>query len=91
MDLRSPTFDGAACRGMDVDQFFEGAENPAVRKELKKMCNSCPILDECQTWALKHEPFGYWGGLSADERRRVRKECNIHIVYVTPDRLGVAP
>ena len=29
----------------------------------------CPIQRDCLTIGVAHEPFGFWGGLSEDERR----------------------
>jgi hypothetical protein len=38
-------------------------------------CNRCPLQDACATYAvLANEKDGLWGGLSAIERRDLRKE-----------------
>ena len=37
--------------------------------QAKAICQSCPVITECATWALKtREPYGVWGGLSEDDR-----------------------
>ncbi len=63
-----------ACRGMDSESFFhpEGERGPArVNRETqaKRVCASCPVLEQCRRHALSaHEPYGVWGGLSEAER-----------------------
>lgn len=91
MDLTSPNWQGAACEGIDTETFFDGAENAATRSELRKMCASCPLFTQCREWGLKHEVYGFWGGLSAEERKGERRKLGIDIYYITPERLGVAP
>lgn len=39
----------------------------------KAICRACPVRAECLDWALAtREPFGIWGGLNEEERRRIR-------------------
>jgi hypothetical protein len=41
-------------------------------KIAKQMCNSCPVITQCLTYALQaEERFGVWGGLNADERAKM--------------------
>lgn len=65
-----PTLDGAVCAQVDGELFFPkegGRPGPA-----KTMCASCPARIPCLAWALTNrEPFGIWGGLTANERRRL--------------------
>lgn len=91
MDLSAPRWENAACDGMDTDIFFDDLADSKKRAELRELCASCPIIDQCRDWGLNHEVYGFWGGLSADERRGVRRKLGINIYYITPDRLGVAP
>lgn len=69
---------GAACRGRDTATFYhpDNERGPArVRREAraKAICASCPVIDECRRWALStREPYGVWGGLTADEREALR-------------------
>lgn len=40
--------------------------------EAKALCNSCPVRQACQDWALTNrEAYGLWGGLTEGERRRI--------------------
>lgn len=38
----------------------------------KTICMKCEHRVECAIWALKYEEFGYWGGLSPNDRKRIR-------------------
>lgn len=64
----------AACRGLDTANFYhpENERGPSrVRRErqAKAICATCPVIENCLRWALAaREPYGVWGGMSADER-----------------------
>lgn len=64
----------AACRGLDTANFYhpENERGPSrVRRErqAKAICATCPVIKNCLRWALAaREPYGVWGGMSADER-----------------------
>ena len=66
----------AACRYMDPELFFpEGTAGPALQAtdKAKRICGTCPVQARCLLWALDHNAaFGIWGGLTEDERRRLR-------------------
>ena len=66
----------AACRGTpDPDLFFPlDTTGPAARSvaAAKAICARCPVLPACRTWALGHEAYGIWGGLTEHERARHR-------------------
>jgi WhiB family redox-sensing transcriptional regulator len=63
-----------ACRGMQLSVFFhptfERGENRRRRDaHAKAVCHRCPVLTACREHALRvAEPYGVWGGLSAEER-----------------------
>lgn len=62
----------AACRDTDTELFFGGTA--ASNKEATKFCNQCPVRSECLEDALQYQPidqYGFFGGLSAHERRRL--------------------
>ena len=67
----------AACRDLSPaakDLFFPdfaGVDNTAAAKQI---CACCPVRKECLDWALQaNETDGVWGGLSAAERKRIRR------------------
>ena len=67
----------AACRGSDTSNFYhpENERGPSrSRREIraKAVCAACPVVETCLRWALAaREPYGVWGGLSAEEREQV--------------------
>lgn len=65
----------SACRDLPSDVFF--AEGPTKRSEelaAKEICASCVVIDACLADAIAHNvPFGVWGGLTASERRPLRR------------------
>ncbi len=53
-----------------------------VSSQVRKLCNNCPVKGQCLEHALKHEKYGFWGGMSEKQRRIVRKKRGI--VYQAP-------
>ena len=70
---------GAACRGMDPDLFHPQGSGVPVGPEAAAACARCPVVEQCQTYALHHEKLGYWGGTSAYERALMRKAQGIEL------------
>ena len=67
----------AACAGLDTALFYQ-ADNErgsSVRNRemrAKAICARCPVISSCLKDAMvNREPYGVWGGLSADERYRL--------------------
>ena len=54
----------------DLDFFF--SEFPLDIALAKDICLECPMMVACRDYALKHENNGVWGGLSADDRFKLR-------------------
>ena len=68
----------AACLGIaDPDLFFPTAEtgplHDAQVAAAKAVCAGCPVVTECLAEALARIPDGIAGGLTADERRALRR------------------
>lgn len=75
------------CAGEDTSLFYgndldkeEVFGYQEVYKVVKKICDECEILKQCRNWALSHEYYGFWGGMSAGQRRKYRTEHNIAFV-----------
>lgn len=64
----------AACRGsVYTDIFYSVEEERNVRayeyiNALRSICLSCPIWKQCLTYAMEHEIYGVWGGMTSIER-----------------------
>jgi WhiB family transcriptional regulator, redox-sensing transcriptional regulator len=80
--------DEAACRGHNTSLFFprdphdDYEEGEPKRRETRRMyrqairiCNSCPVKQECLDYALDFpEIYGMWGGLTRPERANILRE-----------------
>jgi len=70
----------AGCRGGDVETFFHpdnerGRSRVKRERRAKAICAVCPVVESCLQWALKaEEPYGIWGGLSAEDRCALLQE-----------------
>lgn len=62
----------ASCAHTDPEVFFP--EKGDSTKQAKKICSSCDVTRQCLEYALDNdEQFGIWGGLSEQERSKLRK------------------
>jgi hypothetical protein len=70
--VNTPKWNGAeACLIVeDLDFFY--SEFPLDIALAKDICAECPMIEACRTYAMKHENNGVWGGLSADDRFKLR-------------------
>lgn len=67
----------AACADPQHDQNWWYADNhrAAERKTAINICHDCPVEMVCLEVALANdEPWGVWGGMTVDERKRLRRE-----------------
>lgn len=65
--------DSAACIGADTAIFFPESGDPVG--PAKAICRACPVREQCLADALERgEVHGVWGGLSAKERRKYRRQ-----------------
>lgn len=62
-------YERSACRGTPLPLFFE----PANELAAKALCVGCPVRTECFEYAMRNcLDFGVWGGLTSEERLRLR-------------------
>jgi WhiB family transcriptional regulator, redox-sensing transcriptional regulator len=60
------------CRNYAPNVFFP-SDGVGVDRA-RKICNGCPVLDQCLEYALVERiEHGVWGGCSERERRRILK------------------
>ena len=61
-----------ACRWYPTDWWFPVSEQAsAVALDI---CETCPVLLECMDYGLAHPSLhGVWGGLSENQRHRIRR------------------
>lgn len=67
----------AACRGTNAERFFPASSTgPGKDQEerAKQVCRRCSVTVQCRDFALESgQDFGVWGGLSAAERRAIKR------------------
>ena len=62
-----------ACKGAPTNLFYAVEENRKINEWidigiLRRICGGCPIYKECLAYALRHEQYGVWGGMTTQER-----------------------
>ena len=66
----------AACRYADPELFFPDGDIRPARAQVKTaklICRGCPVSATCLSWALASgQEAGIWGGLTEDERHKLR-------------------
>ena len=84
-----PWLNAAACRDKPSHWWFP--TKPAttqVRADIaaaKAVCGTCPVRDDCLDHSLRWEVEGIWGGSTARERRVLRRQRRIPLLYITPE------
>lgn len=71
--MRPAWHDEANCVGFHDVYFGEAAST----RQALRICEDCPVRTDCLATALgvpMHSDFGVWGGTTAWERKRLRKE-----------------
>ena len=83
----------AACAGWEwPDEFYQ--PRGIGTKQLRSLCNACPVNLECLKWAIEHEPWGYWAGTDEAMRDALRRRNGIKLQPVgdwTPPRQHTVP
>jgi WhiB family redox-sensing transcriptional regulator len=71
----TPWREAAACLEVrDEVSFFPDKEDMVGIARAKAVCATCPVADECLSWALEtNQTEGIWGGHTAKERRSLRR------------------
>jgi WhiB family redox-sensing transcriptional regulator len=65
--------DQAACRGTDTEIFYPA--NQDEEAEALSICATCPVRAQCLDYAIfNRETYGIWGGMTPEQRRRIRRE-----------------
>ncbi len=68
----------AACIGYPSGMFFP-TDSDDLPVACERLCERCPVRKECLDHGLAHEPEGIWGGMTANQRRRMRKRLGIRV------------
>lgn len=65
-----PWMEYAACRQVDAELWFPELGSSAIAA--KRICQQCPVLEQCLAYALDHHEKGIWGGTSEKQRQKLR-------------------
>ena len=65
------------CSSIGPQLFYADPSDANSGTIARKVCDSCPVVDECAEHGIKHERFGIWGGLTPQQRSAIRRERNI--------------
>lgn len=63
----------AACCGEDPELFFPPEDADERIEAAKRVCDTCPIRQQCLDWAVSNREHGIWGGLTDRERQTERR------------------
>ncbi|MEA2023127.1 MAG: WhiB family transcriptional regulator [Actinomycetota bacterium] len=73
-DAQEPWYEDAACASYPAEVFFPPGDAPSEANAAIAICESCPVREECLSYALETaQAEGVWGGMDAGERRRLRR------------------
>jgi len=70
-DLFEGYRDGA-CQKSGVNFITE-----AVKPDQEKVCNRCPVFNECFEYALHNEIWDVWASMGPIKRKKLRKKLGI--------------
>lgn len=64
----------ALCAQTDPEAFFP--EKGGTAEPARRICAVCPVHRECRDYALTNAEYhGIWGGLTDNDRRRIRRQA----------------
>ena len=70
----------ASCKEIGHQPFYPNDRNELPQKDsLIKVCNACPVQQECLNHAVNYERYGFWGGKTQGEIRQLRIKHNIKL------------
>jgi WhiB family transcriptional regulator, redox-sensing transcriptional regulator len=64
----------AVCASADPEQWFP--EKGVSAHQAKRICATCPVIDECLRFALDNDEIGVWGGTSQRERQMMLRRAS---------------
>lgn len=69
-----PWQEEAACQYVDPELFFILKGQTTKVRQAKKICRSCPVVDQCREWAIEiGDRHAILGGTTERDRRHLRK------------------
>ena len=71
----------SACYGSPIGWWFghSSIARTPIPQEARDACAGCPVLASCREYAIRHEEYGFQGGLSERERKEIRRKRGIKL------------
>lgn len=72
--------EGGLCQGQPVSWFYPDPRTRGITKDMRNalnMCSDCIVRWPCAEYALRHEVYGIWGGLTEKDRVQIRARRKI--------------
>ena len=85
--MNMPDLTRGQCREIGSDFFYPDSENEGDTSMYsfgKKICAGCEVRQQCLDWAVRHEGYGLWGGMTPRERMQIRRKLNITLESLIP-------
>lgn len=72
----------ALCAGMPTEVFFQPEPQgrgdrknaPDPHAKARAICERCPVIAECLTWAMERGEYGWWGGTTEMQRAALKRK-----------------
>ena len=78
--MRVPwNYENPACAEVGMEFYYpdRDIEDKIHTKTIVNVCKICPHLAECAEWGINRERYGIWGGITANQRRDIRRRRGI--------------
>jgi WhiB family redox-sensing transcriptional regulator len=70
---RPEWWDRAVCKASSPSLFFQDEGDASTTNQARRICHTCDARTDCLEYALEFpELHGVWGGLTVQQRRRLR-------------------
>lgn len=78
VDRKKVDWEQAGCLGLDTEMFYKQQSELLAEGlsflNLRRVCFQCPIWQDCLRVAFQYEQYGFWGGLSEEERKQMYRK-----------------
>ena len=65
----------AACKGVDVAEFFPGRNGKKNVPDICQLCETCPVAVDCLEYAVADPSLlGWWAGTTNRHRQIIRRQ-----------------
>jgi WhiB family redox-sensing transcriptional regulator len=75
VDMNAEWRTRAECKKHDLTLWFSDEWNR--QREAMTICKTCPVQNDCLSFALKYDERGIWGGKSERARRKLKQKSDV--------------